>query len=101
MVWIRGFDPRSGGSIPSPVARKHYEREFRMDKKAYTTQEAKMAFMQSMYGYLQRTFAEHNVPNFLTIEGSSIFVNLPSDFFTQYTVPENTRFEMKFIAKKA
>ena len=85
-----------------PVAKQKERKEIIMegDKKVYSAQEAKKAFMLSMYNYLQNTLQERDVPNFFTIEGSSIFVDLPENFFTMYEIPKGMRIEMKFVAKK-
>lgn len=69
-------------------------------RKSYTKQEAKQAFVYSMYDYMTHTLAERNIPNFFHIEGSSIFVDLPTNYFTSYTTPEGMKIEIKFVAKK-
>lgn len=69
-------------------------------KKVYSAQEAKKAWMRSIYTHLENILKEREIPNFFTIEGSSIFGDLPENFFTQYDIPPGTRIEMKFIVKK-
>lgn len=75
-----------------------------MEKQILTAQEAKKRFMVSVYNMicdtLRRGKHEDVVSNF-RLQDSSIMVDIPADFFLGYDVPENTKIEIKFIAKKA
>ena len=74
-----------------------------MKKELLTPTKAKNEFVNSIFKWLIDTLKknghEKDVSMF-TKEGSSIMCTLPSYFFDKYEVPEGTRIEMKFIAKK-
>lgn len=73
-------------------------------KKELSAQAAKAEFVNSIYRWLQRSLKEmgnEQYSNCFTVEGSSIMCKLPTNFFDTYTIPEDTKIEMKFILKKS
>lgn len=75
-----------------------------MDKKELSTNAAKAEFVKSIYNWLMLTLDRNNKPEYkdcFTIEGSSIMCQLPQDYFNLYSIPANTKIEMKFISKKS
>lgn len=74
-----------------------------MDKKELSTNAAKAEFVKSIYHWLMKTLKERGKEEYsscFTIEGSSIMCQLPENYFNLYTIPANTKIEMKFISKK-
>lgn len=75
-----------------------------MDKKELSTNAAKAEFIKSIHNWLMKTLEQNGkaeYKNCFTIEGSSIMCQLPQDYFNLYSIPANTKIEMKFISKKA
>lgn len=75
-----------------------------MDKKELSTNAAKAEFVKSIHHWLMKTLEQNGkteYKNCFTIEGSSIMCQLPQDYFNLYSIPANTKIEMKFISKKA
>ena len=75
-----------------------------MDKKELSTNAAKVEFVKSIHHWLMRTLEQNNKSEYkdcFTIEGSSIMCQLPQDYFNLYSIPANTKIEMKFISKKS
>lgn len=75
-----------------------------MEKKELSSMSAKNEFVKSIYNWLQRTLKDlgnEQYSDCFTIEGSSIMCKLPSNFFHMYTIPADTKIEMKFISKKS
>ena len=73
------------------------------DKKELTAQGTKTEFIKSIYSWIMETLDKKGKSQYkdcFKIEGSSIMCYLPDDYFNFFTIPENTRIEMKFIAKK-
>ena len=75
-----------------------------MDKKELSAQATKAEFVKSIHNWLMNTLKQlgrEEYSNCFTIEGSSIMCNLPDDYFNWYSIPANTKIEMKFISKKS
>lgn len=73
-------------------------------KKELKSAETKAQFIQSIYNWLQKTLKDMGNEAYSScfqIEGSSIMCRLPVDFFNNYTIPQDTKIEMKFVTKKA
>lgn len=71
--------------------------------KSLNANETKKEFVQSVYLALQKILKDNGNEaylNMLRIEGSSIMFDLPPEYFNVYSIPENTRIEMKFISKR-
>lgn len=74
-----------------------------MSKEMLSSAKAKAEFIRSIHKWLMRTLDENGNGQYkenFKIEGSSIMCDLPSNFFSAYDIPENTRIEMKFVSKK-
>ena len=74
-----------------------------MEKEKLSTQATKAEFVKSIHNWLMKTLETNGKAEYkdcFTIQGSSIMCNLPSNYFNLYEIPEGTRIEMKFIAKK-
>lgn len=74
-----------------------------MAKEMLSTQATKKKFIESVYGGLLQILknnGKEQYSNMFSIEGSSIMCDLPSNYFNIYDIPEGTRIEMKFVAKK-
>ena len=74
-----------------------------MDKKELSTNAAKAEFVKSIHHWLMKTLEQNGkteYKNCFTIEGSSIMCQLPQNYFNLYSIPANTKIEMKFISKK-
>ena len=73
-------------------------------KSTISVSETKVKWIQSVFDMMMRTMDDNGKSEFkscFAIEGSSIICNLPKDdTFGMYSIPENTKIEMKFIAKK-
>lgn len=68
-----------------------------------TSQAIKTEFIQSIYKWLMRTLETNGKSEYkdcFIIEGSSIMCSLPSNYFYDFTIPEGTKIEMKFVVKK-
>lgn len=75
-----------------------------MDKKELSAQATKAEFIKSIHNWLMNTLKQlgrEEYSNCFTIEGSSIICNLPDNYFNLYSIPANTKIEMKFISKKS
>ena len=75
-----------------------------MEKKMLTSTAAKSEFVKSIHTWLMNTLKQNGKEGYqscFTIEGSSIMCELPQDYFNLYTIPTNTKIEMKFISKKS
>ena len=75
-----------------------------MDKKELSTSAAKAEFIKSIHHWLMRTLEQNGKSEYkdcFTIEGSSIMCQLPQDYFNLYSIPANTKIEIKFISKKS
>jgi len=75
-----------------------------MEKKELSIQATKTEFVKSIYNWLIDTLKQRgheDCINCFTIEGSSIMCSLPDNYFLSYSIPANTKIEMKFIAKKS
>lgn len=75
-----------------------------MDKKELSTNAAKTEFVKSIHHWLMKTLEQNGKTEYkkcFTIEGSSIMCQLPQDYFNLYSIPANTKIEMKFISKKS
>ena len=73
------------------------------DKKELTAQGTKTEFIKSIHSWIMETLDKNGKSQYkdcFKIEGSSIMCHLPDDYFNTFSIPENTRIEMKFIAKK-
>lgn len=74
-----------------------------MEKKQLTAQGTKAEFINSIYNWLMKTLEQNDKSEYkkcFTIEGSSIMCALPDEYFNLFSIPENTRIEMKFITKR-
>lgn len=71
-----------------------------MEKKLISAQDAKQKFLKCIYDNIVDILTGKRLPNFLEIQGSSIFVKMPTNFFANFIVPENLLIEIKFIVKK-
>lgn len=75
-----------------------------MDKKNILSKRAaKNMFVSSIHRWMTNTIGKNHpeyVENF-KIEKSSIFCELPSDFFDGFVVPEGTVVELKFVEKRS
>lgn len=79
-----------------------------MASEVISSTKAKSEFVKSIYNWLMNTLKTNgNLEEYghcFKIEGSSIMCELPSNFFNfginHFTIPENTKIEMKFISKK-
>lgn len=63
----------------------------------------KIEFVSSIYKWLMTTLEANDKGEYkdcFKIEGSSIMCSLPNNYFSIYSIPENTRIEMKFITKR-
>ena len=72
-------------------------------KEVLNANKAKAEFVKSIHNWLMYTLEQNNkaeYKNCFTIEGSSIMCQLPQDYFNLYSIPANTKIEMKFISKK-
>jgi len=75
-----------------------------MEKKELSAQAAKAEFIKSIHHWLMNTLERNEKSEYkdcFTIEGSSIMCQLPADYFNLYSIPANTKIEMKFISKKS
>lgn len=75
-----------------------------MDKKELSAQATKTEFVKSIHHWLINTLKQNGKEEYsdcFTIEGSSIMCQLPADYFNLYSIPANTKIEMKFISKKS
>lgn len=75
-----------------------------MDKKELSTNTTKAEFVKSIYNWLMETLEKKDKSEYkkcFTIEGSSIMCQLPDNYFNLYTIPANTKIEMKFISKNS
>lgn len=75
-----------------------------MEKKELTSTAAKTEFVKSIHHWLMETLKRNGKEEYsdcFTIEGSSIMCRLPQDYFNSYTIPANTKIEMKFVSKKS
>lgn len=73
------------------------------DKKELTAQGTKTEFIKSIHSWIMKTLDKNGKSQYkdcFKIEGSSIMCYLPDNYFDFFAIPENTRIEMKFIAKK-
>lgn len=71
--------------------------------KSLNTQETKKEFINSIFNWLQNTLATNGHAEYadmFQVENSSIMCDLPQNFFSNFEIPEGTKIEMKFIAKK-
>lgn len=74
-----------------------------MEKKELSAQATKTEFVKSIHNWLMETLDRKNKQEYkdcFTIDGSSIICQLPDNYFNLYTIPANTKIEMKFIVKK-
>lgn len=74
-----------------------------MNKKTLSVNATKAEFVKSIHNWLMNTLEKNNKADYkdcFTIEGSSIICQLPQDYFNLYSIPANTKIEMKFISKK-
>lgn len=74
-----------------------------MEKKVLSAQATKAEFISSIYKWLMTTLEANEKEEYkecFTIEGSSIMCSLPDNYFNLYSIPENTRIEMKFVSKR-
>lgn len=74
-----------------------------MDKRILNATETKKEFIHSIHRWLMDTLGNNNKHEYkkcFTICDSSIIVDLPTDYFHRFNIPENTRIEMKFITKR-
>ena len=74
-----------------------------MEHKELSATATKTEFVKSIYNWLMRTLEENGNGEYIscfTLEGSSIMCNLPDNYFQNYSIPHNTKIEMKFISKK-
>lgn len=73
-------------------------------KSTLSASETKAKWIQSVFDMMMRAMDASGKSEFkgcFAIEGSSIICNLPKDdTFGMYSIPENTKIEMKFITKK-
>ena len=73
-------------------------------KPTISVSETKAKWIQSVFDMMMRAMDSSGKSEFkscFSIEGSSIICNLPkNDTFGMYSIPENTKIEMKFITKK-
>ena len=75
-----------------------------MEKKELNAQGTKVEFIKSIHKWLMRTLKENGSEQFcdcFTIEGTSIMCQLPPEYFNEFSIPANTKIEMKFISKKS
>lgn len=74
-----------------------------MEKKELSAQATKTEFVKSIHNWLMNTLEQYGKEEYqkcFTIEGSSIICQLPDNYFDLYTIPANTKIEMKFVVKK-
>ena len=72
-------------------------------KEALGVNATKNMFVNSIYNWLIATLKKvgnGDYTDMFKIEGSSIICNVPTNYFSRYSIPEGTKIEMKFINKK-
>lgn len=75
-----------------------------MTKKELSSVGAKNEFVKSIHHWLMETLKRNGKEEYsdcFTIEGSSIICKLPDNYFDLYSIPADTKIEMKFISKKS
>ena len=73
-------------------------------KEVLNSTKTKAEFIQSIHHWLMLTLERNGKEEYkdcFTIEGSSIMCQLPQDYFNLYSIPADTKIEMKFISKKS
>ena len=74
-----------------------------MEKKQLNATAAKAEFISSIYKWLMSTLEVNGKEEYkecFKVEGSSIMCSLPDNYFNTYSIPANTRIEMKFVTKR-
>ena len=74
-----------------------------LEKKDLSAQGAKTEFINDIYSFMMKVLDDKGKSQYkecFVRDGSSIMCNLPADYFNFFNIPENTRIEIKFIAKK-
>jgi len=73
-------------------------------KQSLSANETKLKFVQSVHTFIMQVFEKEGFTQYqdcFKLEGSSIMCYLPENFFTEFSIPANTKIEMKFITKKS
>lgn len=75
-----------------------------MSKKELSANATKAEFVKSIHNWLMNTLKQNGKEEYsdcFTIEGSSIMCRLPDNYFDLFSIPADTKIEMKFISKKS
>ena len=99
---------RAEAALKSGVNMSKEEREEFMEtleelEEALGVNATKNMFVNSIYNWLIATLKKvgnGDYTDMFKIEGSSIICNVPTNYFSRYSIPEGTKIEMKFINKK-